>query len=52
MRLAYERRRASEIGIADRYNDLGAMVDTIAPEVFCGIAVKRIAVEWLWNGYS
>lgn len=33
MRLAFER-RTSEIGIADRYNDLGAMVDAIALELF------------------
>ena len=39
MRLACERRRSSEIGIADRYIDLGAMVDAIAPGVFCGIAI-------------
>ena len=34
MRLACEKRRTSEIGIADRYNDLGAMVDAIALELF------------------
>lgn len=39
MRLACERRRSSEIGIADRDNDLGAMVDAIAPGVFCGIVI-------------
>lgn len=39
MRLACERRRPSEIGIADRDNGLGAMVDAIAPELFCGIAI-------------
>lgn len=39
MRLACERRRPSEIGIADRDNGLGAMVDDIAPGVFCGIAI-------------
>ena len=32
MRLACERRRASEIGIADSCNDLGAMAWAIAPE--------------------
>ena len=34
-----ERRGSSEIGIADWYIDLGAMVDAIAPGVFCGIAI-------------
>lgn len=33
MRLACERRRASEIGIADSCNDLGAMAWAIAPEL-------------------
>lgn len=31
--LACERRRASEIGIADSCNDLGAMAWAIAPEL-------------------
>ena len=39
MRLACERRRTSEIGIVDKVKDLGAMVDAIAPGVFCGIAI-------------
>lgn len=34
MRKECERRRLSEIGIADRVNDLGAMVDVIAPKLF------------------
>ena len=34
MRKGCKRRRSSEIGIADRVNDLGAMVDAIAPELF------------------
>lgn len=33
MRLACERRRASEIGIADSCNDLGAMAWAMAPEL-------------------
>lgn len=33
MRLACERRRVSEIGIADSCNDLGAMAWAIAPEL-------------------
>lgn len=37
MRLACGRRRSSEIGIADRYNDLGAMVDAIALELFWNV---------------
>lgn len=34
MRLACERRRASEIGIGDRVNGLSAMADAVAPEVY------------------
>ena len=37
MRKGCKRRRSSEIGKADRVDDSGAMVDTIAPD----------AVEWL-----
>ena len=33
MRLACERRRASEIGIADSCNDLGVMAWAVAPEL-------------------
>ena len=33
IKLACERRRASEIGIADSCNDLGAMAWAIAPEL-------------------
>ena len=33
MRLACERRRVSEIGIADSCNDLGAMAWAIVPEL-------------------
>ena len=39
MRKGCERRRSSEIGIVDKVKDLGAMVDTIAPGVFSGIAI-------------
>lgn len=39
MRKECERRRSSEIGIVDKVKDLGAMVDAIAPGVFCGIAI-------------
>lgn len=34
MRKKCERRESSEIGIGDRVNDLGAMVDAIALELF------------------
>ncbi len=33
MRRECERRRLSEIEIADRINDLGAMADAVAPEL-------------------
>lgn len=35
MRKGCEIRRSSEIGIVDKVNDFGAMVDAIAPELFC-----------------
>ena len=34
MRLACERRESCETGTVDSVNDLGAMVDAIAPELF------------------
>ena len=33
MRKGCEKRRASEIGIGDRVNDLGAMAQAVAPEL-------------------
>jgi len=36
IRKVCKRRRTSEIGIADRGNDLGAMALAVASELFCG----------------
>lgn len=39
MRKVCERRRSSEIGIADEVNDLGAMAKAVAPELLLGVVL-------------
>ncbi len=45
MRRECERRRLSEIEIADRINDLGAMADAVAPELLYQSIVLVFRIE-------
>lgn len=49
MRTGCEKRRLNEISMVDKANDLGAMVEAVAPKLFCGRLLRSGGYDWNCN---